>query len=142
MKTENFSYSFKSSKTPDEIFKLLPNIEQWWSGFYDETIQGKSQHVNDEFTFTAGGGAHYSKQKLIELIPNKRIAWLVTDSNLNFLNDTNEWTGTRIYFDISTEENTTNIIFTHEGLVPHAECYDACSSGWTKYLGQLKQKLR
>jgi hypothetical protein len=141
MKKENFVYSFKSSKTPKEIFELLPNVEQWWSGVYGETIKGNSRQVNDEFIFNAGGGAHYSKQKLIELVPNKRIAWLVTDSKLNFLSDASEWTGTRICFDISAEENMTRITFTHDGLVPQVECYDACSSGWTKYLGNLKQKL-
>jgi activator of Hsp90 ATPase-like protein len=142
MKKENFSYSFKSSKTPTEVFELLPDVEQWWSGFYEETIKGKSQQVNDEFTFNAGGGAHYSKQKLVELIPDKKITWLVTDSKLNFLSDTNEWTGTRICFDISTEENMTRVTFTHDGLVPEVECYNACSSGWTKYLGKLKSRLQ
>src|SRR5271170_2087388 len=100
--TKNFTYSFKSSKTPAEVFELLLHIEQWWSGQYEETIKGESQKVNDEFTFKAGGGAHYSKQKLVELIPGKRIVWLVTDSKLSFLSDTSEWISTKICFDIST----------------------------------------
>jgi len=94
--TQDFTYSFTSSKTPAEVFQLLLNIYQWWSGQYEETIEGESKKVNDSFTFHAGGGAHYSKQKLVELIPNKKIVWQVTDSNLSFLSDTSEWTGTRI----------------------------------------------
>ena len=100
MKQENFTYRFTSSKTPREVFNLLLDAGKWWSGFYEETIEGKSKELNDEFTFKAGGGAHYSKQKLTELIPDKKIAWLVTDSNLTFLSDTGEWTGTRFGFDI------------------------------------------
>ena len=142
MKKESFTYSFNSSKTPEEIFSLLLDVEQWWSGLYGETINGKSEKVNDEFTFNAGGGAHYSKQKLIDLIPNKRVAWLVTDSNLNFLRDTGEWIDTKISFDISGEENKTNVTFTHEGLVPQFECYDGCSGAWTKYIEKLEQKLK
>lgn len=141
MKKENFTYSFKSSKTPKEIFELLLNIEQWWSGLYGESIKGKSQHVNDEFSFKAGGGMHYSKQKLVDLIPNKRIIWLVTDSNLNFLNDTGEWNNTKICFDILSEENKTMVTFTHKGLMPQMECYTNCSDAWTNYLERLEKKL-
>lgn len=76
---QNYSYCFSTSKTPDEVFSLLLDIDKWWSGLYAEQTAGKSEHLNDEFTFSAGGGMHYSKQKLIELIPGKRIIWLVTD---------------------------------------------------------------
>jgi hypothetical protein len=140
--TKNFTYSFTSSKKPEEVFELLLHIEQWWSGQYEETIKGKSEKIDDEFAFRAGGGAHYSKQKLVELIPGKNIAWLVTDSKLNFLSDPGEWTGTKICFAISMEDNKTKVTFTHDGLVPEIECYNACSGGWTQYLEQLKKKLK
>jgi hypothetical protein len=142
MKKENFSYSFKTSKTTQEIFELLLDIEKWWSGLYEETIKGKSKKINDEFIFTAGGGAHYSKQKLVELTPGKKVVWLVTDSNLNFLKDTSEWNNSRIGFELSTDENKTNVQFTHEGLVPQIECYEGCSLAWKSYLDNLKEKLR
>lgn len=142
MKKENFAYSFKSSKTPEDIFELLLDVEQWWSGLYEETIKGKSHKLNDEFSFKAGSGAHYSKQKLIELIPNKRIVWLVTDSKLNFLSDPSEWTNTKICFDISKEEDKTIVTFTHDGLTPQIECYNDCSGAWASYLENLKKKLK
>lgn len=99
MKKENFTYQFTSSKTPESIFELLLNVDQWWSGLYEETIKGKSQQLNDEFTFEAGQGMHYSKQKLVELVPNKKISWLVTDSKLTFLNKVDEWTNSKLSFD-------------------------------------------
>jgi hypothetical protein len=141
MKAENFTYSFNSSKTPEEIFELLLTIEQWWSGLYEETIAGKSHKLNDEFSFEAGNGVHYSKQKLVELIPDKKIVWLVTESKLNFLSDPGEWIDTKICFNISTEENKTIVTFTHDGLTPQIECYNNCSGAWTGYLENLKKKL-
>ena len=141
MKKDSYTNSFTSSKTSEEVFDVLLNVQQWWSGFYEETIKGKSKRVDDEFIFKAGGGAHYSKQKLIELIPNKKIVWLVTDSKLNFLNNASEWTGSKICFDISANNNKTKVTFTHDGLVPQIECYNDCSGGWSKYLGKLKNDL-
>jgi len=140
--TKNFTYNFTSSKTAEEIFEILTDIEQWWSGLYGETINGKSKKINDEFTFKAGGGAHYTKQKLIEIIPNKKIVWLVTESELTFISHPEEWVNTKIEFDISKEGNKTKVTFTHEGLVPEIECYKDCSMGWTGYLEQLKKKLQ
>jgi hypothetical protein len=140
MTEENFAYSFKSSKAPEAIFPLLLDVEQWWSGLYGETIKGKSSRLNDEFSFEAGGGMHYSQQKLIELIPAERIVWLVTDSKLTFLSEPGEWTGTKICFNISSEDKAV-IRFTHEGLTPRIECYNQCSAGWTGYLNNLTKKL-
>ena len=141
MKAQNFSYSFKTSKTAEDVFELLQNIDQWWSGLYQETIQGKSRRIKDEFTFHAGDGAHYSKQQLIELIPGEKIAWLVTDSKLSFLSHPTEWNDTKIMFELSQDGTETNVRFTHDGLVPQIECYEACSSAWTGYMDNLKKKL-
>lgn len=142
MKQDNFTYSFTSSKSAKEIFELLLHIEQWWSGLYEETIKGKSQQLNDEFSFKAGGGMHDTTQKLVELIPNKKIVWLVTKSNLTFLSKPDEWTNTKLCFDINSNGDKTTVTFTHDGLTPQIECYNACSGGWTGYLDNLKKKLK
>lgn len=141
MKEQNFTYSFLSSETPEVIFDLLLNVDQWWSGFYGETTEGKTHQVTDEFSFRAGGGAHQSKQKLTELIPNKRVAWQVIASNLSFLTDSTEWLGSSFFFDITPEGDKVRVTFTHQGLVPELECYESCSGGWTKYLNALKNRL-
>ena len=141
-KKENFTYSFLSSKTPDVIFELLLTVEQWWSGLYNETIEGKTQLLNDEFTFNAGGGVHNTTQKLIELIPNKKIVWLVTNSKLTFLGNPSEWENTKICFELSKEGDKTIVTFMHDGLVPQIECYNNCSVAWTNYLENLKKKLK
>ena len=141
MQQNNFTYSFTTAKTAHEVFQLLSDPRQWWSGVYNETITGSDKSIKDEFTFLAGEGMHFSKQKLVELITDKKIVWEVTESNLRFLKDTNEWTGSKLTFDITTEDAVTKITFTHEGLVPAIECYSECSNGWMQYLTKLKNKL-
>lgn len=141
-KKEHYSYTFKTSKTQDEVFQLLLDVKQWWSGLYEETITGKSDKINDEFTFTAGKGMHNTTQRLVELVPDKKVAWLVTNSNLTFLKDTSEWRGTVIRFDIDAGKDGTTVTFTHEGLMPQIECFENCSSAWTGYMNNLKEKLK
>jgi hypothetical protein len=41
---------------------------------------------------------------------------------------------TEVAFEISKKENTTQIDFTHIGLVPEIECYDVCEEGWNTHI--------
>lgn len=141
MANKDFQFSFTTSKQSKEIYSLLLNPKKWWVGLYSEAIEGQSKNLNDEFSFSAGGGAHFSKQKLIEVETDKKIVWLVTQSNLSFLTKTDEWDNTKIRFDIEQQKDKTKITFTHEGLVPQIECYGGCSGAWTQYLENLKSKL-
>ena len=142
MKNQDFQYSLTTSIKQNEVFAYLLNPKNWWVGLFGETIEGNSKDINDEFSFRAGDGVHYSNQKLVELDTDKKIIWLVTESNLSFLKNTNEWAGTNICFDIEQESNKTKITFTHQGLIPQIECYGSCSSAWTQYLQNLKEHLK
>ena len=141
MKSSSYSTSFLSPESPENIFKTLTDVTEWWSGIYSETIKGKSGKVGDEFTFKAGGGAHYTKQKLVEMVPGKKLVWVVEDSNLSFLEKTNEWDGTRIEFDLAKEGDLTKVTFSHDGLVPEMQGYDGCSDAWALYMHKLREKL-
>ncbi len=134
MKNKNFSTTLIVDQTPEEVFKAVRNVRCWWSGYYSEEIKGDTEELNDEFSFRAGGGAHYSRQKLIEVVPNKKVVWLVTDSKLDFLEKKDEWTGTKVIFDILKKDTRTQLVFTHDGLMPEIECYDACAPAWSQYL--------
>lgn len=121
-------------QTPAIVYKTILNVRSWWSGLYDESFQGDSEKLGDEFSFSAGGGAHFTKQKLVELIPGKKLVWQVTEANLSFVDRADEWKNTKISFDISRESGKTKIVFTHIGLQRNFECYDSCAPAWTAYI--------
>ncbi len=134
MATTDFKLTLLTERTPQEVFKAVTNVRGWWQGYYAEEFEGPTEKLNDEFSFRAGDGVHYSKQKLVEVIPNKKIVWLVTESELSFIEKRQEWVGSKIIFDISEKGGKTQLVFTHEGLTPEIECYDSCAPAWTQYL--------
>nr|WP_294859739.1 SRPBCC domain-containing protein [uncultured Fluviicola sp.] len=130
----DFTFTVTTDKTPQEVFQAIKQVRSWWSGLYEEEFTGDSEKLGDEFSFRAGGGAHYSKQKLVELVPNEKIVWLITESDFTFIEKADEWTGTKLVFEISEKDGKTQLVFTHEGLTPEVECYDACAPAWSQYL--------
>lgn len=70
------------------------------------------------------------------MIPDQKVVWLVIDSSINFTEDINEWTGTKISFEITEKNGKTELLFFHIGLVPEIECFDACSSAWSQLIQQ------
>ncbi len=137
MKANDYHTSITVDATPAEAFMFINSVAKWWT----ENLEGSSQKLNDEFTVRFGD-VHYSKQKLVECIPKKKVVWLVTDSKLNFIKDKQEWTNTKISFELFIRGNKTEIHFTHFGLSPEVECYDACSNAWSQYIrGSLLQLI-
>ena len=131
MQDQNFTTSILVDQSPEEVFNTINNVYEWWTG--EPGVEGNTGKPGDEFTYRYKD-IHYSKQKITELIPGKKVVWLVTDSQLNFIKDKNEWTGTKISFEISKKNNKTQIRFTHVGLVPDIECYSDCSNAWSQYI--------
>ena len=129
MNKQDYTASITVDATPQEAFRNINSVTKWWT----EDLKGSSQKLNDEFTVRFGD-VHMSKQKLVEVIPDKKVVWLVTDSKLNFIEDESEWTGTKISFELSNNDGKTQVHFTHLGLVPKAECYIDCVRGWDQYI--------
>ena len=127
---DNISYSatVELTKTPKDVYKAITaDVAKWWGG---KDLEGSSIKLNDEFIIHHPG-SHYSKQKLVEVIPDKKVIWFVEESTLHWLKkDKNEWTGTKMIFEITVEAGKTVLHFTHDGLIPEKECYELCSQGW------------
>jgi len=126
---KNFTETIELEKSCHEVFKAITyDVAKWW-GFND--FDGSSTNLNDEFVINHPG-AHYSKQKLVEIIPDKKVVWLVTESELSWLKkDKTEWTNTKMIFEIEVKTEKTLLHFTHEGLIPEKECYERCTNeGW------------
>src|SRR5689334_14746262 len=121
----NFTTTILVDQSPEEVFNAINNVRGWWQG----DVRGASEQPNDEFDYQMEE-VHFSRQKLVELIPNKKVVWLITDSKLNFVENKTEWTGTKVDFEISEVDNKTQLRFTHFGLVPGIECYGGCSGAW------------
>lgn len=136
MKEQDYTHVITVNATAQEAFKNINSIKKWWT----ENLEGNSEKLGDEFTVRFGD-VHTSTQKLVEVIPGKKIVWLVTDSQLNFIKDKQEWTGTKIRFEIVEKDNKTTIRFTHHGLVPEIECFDACSKAWGDYINNSLHNL-
>jgi hypothetical protein len=131
MKTPDFTSTLLVDQAPREVFDAVNNPQNWWPG----EIAGSSKKLNDEFTYRYKD-IHYSKQRIVEMVPDQKVVWLVIESQLNFTDDTNEWTGTKIIFEISKEGSKTRLNFTHQGLYPEIECFDACSGAWSQIIQQ------
>jgi hypothetical protein len=137
MDNHNYTATFTVDQTPEEAFAAITNVRGWWTG----EIEGSTDKLGDEFTYRHED-VHYSKQEVTELIPGKKVAWLVLDGYLKFVEDKSEWKGTEITFEISKKGDKTEVRFTHLGLVPDVECYGACSDAWGFYIkGSLRNLI-
>jgi hypothetical protein len=125
MKSRDYTTVLRVGAGPRDAFDAINDVRGWWAG----EINGKTAEVGDEFTYTYEN-FHRSKQRVIELVPGKKVAWLVVKGSLNFVENKSEWDGTRIEFFIARKGDKTEIRFTHLGLHPDLECFDACANAW------------
>lgn len=137
MTNQNLTTAFTVDQSPEEAFAAINNVRGWWSG----EIEGGTDNLGDVFTYRYRD-VHFSKQKIAEFIPGKKVVWLVLDSYLSFIKDKSEWNGTKIVFEIAEKGDKTEVRFTHMGLVPDHECYGACSNAWGSYInGSLRSLI-
>jgi len=138
MKTneQNFTTSILVDQSPAEAFIAINDPRAWWSA----GIGGITDKVGEEWTYNFGE-SHRSKIKTIELVPGKKVVWLVEENHFAFTKDPHEWEGNSIIFDISEKDGKTEVVFTQVGLVPSYECYKACHDGWTGFVQKSLQKL-
>ena len=129
MKTENFTTSILVGQSPQQVYDAINNVRSWWS----EEIEGSTDKLHEVFSYHYED-VHRCQIKITELVPAKKVEWLVLDNYFNFTHDQTEWKDTSIIFEIAAKGDKTELRFTHHGLVPDYECYEACRQGWTHYI--------
>jgi len=136
MNNQDFTTTILVDQTPKEAFDAITNVRGWWS----QEVEGGTEKLNDEFNYHYKD-VHRCKMKLVEVVPEKKVVWLVLDNYFNFTKNNNEWAGTKISFEITKQDNKTQISFAHRGLVPEFECFDICSNAWSGYINSSLNSL-
>jgi len=129
MKRNDVSSSISAKISADEAIKKISNVPEWWG----ITFTGSAEKQHDKFVVKMTGDSYFNFT-VTELIPGKRMVWLVTDCHMPWYSDKKEWTNTRLIFDLHENNGVTEVHFQHEGLTPNVECYKDCESGWTHWI--------
>lgn len=137
MPDRSFTLSIDVAATPRRAWEAILDPRAWWGA----GIEGRADRLGEEWTYRYKD-LHHSRQRTVELEPERRIVWRVVDSALTFIEDRTEWTGTEIVFDIVPKGDRTEIVFTHVGIRPAVECYAICSDAWTGLItGSLRDLI-
>jgi hypothetical protein len=132
----SYTTSFTVEQSPEEVFAAINNVRGWWS----EEIEGSTDTLGEEYKYHYKD-IHRCTMKLTELVPNKKVVWLVLDNYFDFIQDQSEWLNTEIRFEISEKDGKTEVHFAHIGLVPDYECFDVCSNAWGFYINTSLKNL-
>lgn len=136
MNNQSFNTQFVVDKSPEAVYQAVVNVRGWWS----EEIEGGTAQLNDVFTYHYKD-VHTAKMKLIEVVPNKKVVWLVLDNQFKFTKDKEEWKNNKVVFEIVPQNGKTQLLFKQEGLVPEYECYDICKDAWTHFITESLRDL-
>ena len=128
MQNQDYSVTISVKATPQEAMKKISQVNRWWA----KNFTGKAGRLNDKFSVHFG--ETFVDFQISEFIPDQKIVWKVTDCNLHWIKARKEWNGTQVVFKISEKKNSTQIDFTHVGLVPGVECYNDCEVGWNAHV--------
>lgn len=129
MEKNNFNCSISAKISAGEAIKKIGDVPAWWG----VAFTGSAEKQNDQFVVKMGGDSFFNFT-VTELVPGKKVVWLVTDCYMPWYQDKKEWAGTKMIFDLSGDNGTTTLKFTHEGLTPNVECYKDCEPGWTHWI--------
>lgn len=111
-----------------EVYKALTTAEglsEVWTRVL--TVHEQVGEVN-EFHF---GDNDLTKMEIVELIPSKRIEWLCTESDP-------EWIGTTVLFELIENGGKTDIILRHMNWKELTNFYRFCNYNWAMFLYSLK----
>jgi uncharacterized protein YndB with AHSA1/START domain len=127
----NHQIGIKASS--EEIYKTLTEskkLAQWWTS----DTRGSGTKVGDTLEFRFGEFCQKFKVKALK--PGKHVVWKSPKGQ-----GADEWEGTEITFDISTDDKQTYIRFRHSGWRENSDFHAHCSMKWATFLLSLKNLL-
>lgn len=136
MASNDLTISFTVTQPPEAVFAAINDVRAWWSG----AVEGSTNVLGATFTYRYQD-LHSSRQTITELVPDRLVVWHVDNSQLNFISQPTEWDGTDVVFEIVPGDGATEVHFTHRGLTPDLECYEACAGAWNFYVVESLQRL-
>lgn len=136
MDESDFTVSVVVDRSPEAVFAAVNDVRGWWSG----NVEGETNALGATFSYRYED-VHFSKQRISEFEPSRRVVWHVEDASLSFTSEPDEWVGTDITFEILPREAASELRFTHVGLTPELECYTDCSDAWTFYVTESLRDL-
>ena len=132
----DYHCEFTADVPAAKAFDGICRVSGWWA----KHIEGSTQKLDS--VFTVRFGETFVTFKVTDYQPNTRTVWTVADCNLHWQEDKTEWTGTKVVWELTGKTKSTDIAFTHVGLRPEVECYEACVKGWDQHvLGSLAKLL-
>ena len=134
--TNDYTATITVDRSPHEAYLAVTDARTWWMADLD----GRNEEVYESFT----PGKHFCKCVSPNCYrPEELFVGTVVESEMTFVEDAREWVGTEMVFDfVPTNTGTTELHFTHVGLVPQIECFEICWGAWRHYFGgSLVQRL-
>jgi uncharacterized protein YndB with AHSA1/START domain len=121
--------------TPEDIYRALTETEklaQWWT----IDTRGSGAKVGDTLEFWFNKASFCQQFNVKALEPGRRVVW-----NSPKGQGADQWEGTEVAFDLSTDEKQTFIQFRHSGWRESTDFQGHCSMRWAVFLLSLKDVL-
>ena len=120
---QDFSLSLTVKASAKETMKMISQVDSWWA----KNFKGQASKLNDEFSVYFGDT--FVNFRISEVIPDKKIIWLVTDCNLHWIKDKKEWNDTEVIWTLTEKDGTAEMDSGHKGLTTESACYESCKPG-------------
>jgi hypothetical protein len=131
----DYTVTTSVDQSPAEVFAAINNVRGWWN----EDVEGITDRLGAQFTYD--DGYLRCRFRITDFVPERRVVWHVEQSDTPWVKDKHEWNDTDVIFEVSRRGKKTVLRFTHRGLVPEVECFNACSDGWNFCIGSSLRSL-
>jgi uncharacterized protein YndB with AHSA1/START domain len=116
----------------EHVYDALATREgtaQWWT----RDVRG-SATIGGELAFRFGRPEPSATMEVVQLAPCTRVVWRCVQGH-------DEWVGTTVTFELTSDPDETTVLFTHDGWREPVEFMHHCSTAWAYYLFSLRAAL-